>query len=168
MTYLITFSCYGSHLHGDGRGSVDRNHNVPGSRLAEPDAVRVAKELGRMDQPPYLLDRERRETVLAALLDRCGQNRWKLLAAHVRCSHVHVVVEADGRPERVMNDLKSYASRCLNQRGTDELGRKRWTRHGSTRWLRTPDAVWAAIRYVIDKQGEPMAVFEADGFGQRF
>jgi hypothetical protein len=27
MTYLITFFCYGAHLHGDERGTVDRHHN---------------------------------------------------------------------------------------------------------------------------------------------
>src|SRR5580704_3597209 len=32
--YLITFSCYGSHLPGQ-EGTTDRNHNVPGTRLRE-------------------------------------------------------------------------------------------------------------------------------------
>jgi REP element-mobilizing transposase RayT len=49
-----------------------------------------------------------------------------LLAAHVRTNHIHVVVEADLRPERVMNDLKPYASRYLNQLGLDEPARKSW------------------------------------------
>ncbi len=59
-----------------------------------------------------------------------------------------------------MNDLKSYASRCLNRKGYDKPGRKRWARHGSTRWLWKPSHVAAAIHYVIHEQGEPMAVFE--------
>ena len=59
-----------------------------------------------------------------------------------------------------MNDIKACASRCLNQTGLDEVGRKRWARHGSTRWLWKPEHVSAAIRYVVDEQGDPMAVFE--------
>jgi REP element-mobilizing transposase RayT len=114
-----------------------------------------------MDQPPYRLDRMHREAVLAALIERCLQRQWELLAAHVRTNHVHVVVEAGARPDRVMNDLKSYASRCLNQLGLDDPARKRWARHGSTRWLWKPDHVSAAIRYVVDEQGGPMAAFEA-------
>jgi len=114
-----------------------------------------------MDQPPYRLDRSRREAVLAGLRERCTDRRWKLLAAHVRTNHVHIVVEADARPERIMNDLKSYASRCLNGLGLDESDRKRWARHGSTRWLWKPQSVSAAIRYVVDEQGDQMAVFEA-------
>jgi len=58
-----------------------------------------------------------------------------------------------------MNDLKSYASRCLNRARLDDRTRKRWARHGSTRWLWTPGNISAAIRYVIDGQGEAMAVF---------
>ncbi len=114
-----------------------------------------------MDQPPCSMDCSRREVVLAALLERCQQQQWALLAAHVRTNHVHLVVEAEASPERVMNDVKAYASRRLNQTELDELARKRWARHGSTRWLWEPEHVSAAIRYVVDEQGERMAVFEA-------
>ena len=160
MTYLITFAYYGCHLHGHESGSVDRGHNRLGSGLLGPDPKRVFAERERMDQPPYSLDAARREAVLASLRQRCSQHSWMLFAAHVRSNHVHVVVEADTRPERVMNDLKSYASRQLNRLGLDERTRKRWARHGSTRWLWEREAVSAAIRYVIDEQGEPMAAFE--------
>jgi len=95
------------------------------------------------------------------LRQRCQQQQWTLLAAHVRSNHVHIVVDAEVRPERIMNDLKAYASRCLNQSGLDGATRKRWARHGSTRWLWKPEHVSAAIRYVVDEQGEAMAVFEA-------
>ena len=98
--------------------------------------------------------------LLASLRERCAQQNWNLLAAHVRTTHVHIVVEAEARPERIMNDIKAYASRCLNQTGLDEAGRKPWARHGSTRWLWKPEHVSAAIRYVVDEQGDPMAVFE--------
>jgi REP element-mobilizing transposase RayT len=88
-----------------------------------------------MNQAPYNLDRARRETVLAGVRERCIDRHWGLLAAHVRTNHVHIVVEGDARPERIMNDIKSYASRCLNGLRLDEPERTRWTRHGSTRWL---------------------------------
>jgi REP element-mobilizing transposase RayT len=161
MIYLITFSCYGSHLHGDESGSVDRAHNLPGSRVVEGNPRRVLAERQLMDQPPYELDQSRREAVLAAMLERSTDRQWNLLAAHVRTTHVHIVVEGDARPERIMNDLKSYASRCLNGLELDDPSRKRWARHGSTRWLWKAEHVSAAIRYVVDEQGEPMAVFEA-------
>ena len=30
LGFLITFRCYGTWLHGDERGSIDRGHNSPG------------------------------------------------------------------------------------------------------------------------------------------
>jgi hypothetical protein len=68
VTYLITFACYGCHVHGDESGSVDRKHNLPGSRLIEANPKRVVAETQRMDQPPYGMDRSRREAVLAAIV----------------------------------------------------------------------------------------------------
>ena len=61
-----------------------------------------------------------------------------------------------------MSDFKSYASRQLNQTEPDGRNRKRWARRGSTRWLWDRDDIAAAIRYVIEDQGEPMAVWMAE------
>jgi hypothetical protein len=38
---------------------------------------------------------------------------------YVRTNHVHVIVEADVRPEKVMNAFKPYTSRGLNRLGID-------------------------------------------------
>jgi len=162
MTYFITFACHGCHLHGDADGSVDRKHNLYGSRLAEPNPERLAAELVLMDQSPYQMDEPRREAVLEAIIDRCQQADWHLLAVHVRSNHVHVVVEDRDKPEFVMTQLKSAASRRLNILGFDHPTRKRWARHGSTRRLVNDESVQRAISYVIEGQGQPMAVFEAD------
>jgi REP element-mobilizing transposase RayT len=106
---------------------------------------------------------KRREVVLTSVGQRCLERQWNLLAAHVRTNPVHVVVEAEARPERVMNDLKSFASRCLNRKALDGPDRKRWAWHGSTRWLWKREEVSAAIEYVVERQGDPLAVFQASG-----
>ena len=125
------------------------------------DPKRVSAERCLMDQSPYFMNRRRRETVLTSLVERCSQCNWSLLAAQVRTNHVHIVVEGNAAPDRIMNDLKSYASRCLNRMALDQPARKRWARHGSTRWLWKPENISAAVRYVVDEQGDPMSVFEA-------
>ena len=162
MTYLITFACYGCRLHGEEPGSVDPAHNQPGSAALEAYPARVAAERERMDQAPYYLDRIRRDVVMEAIREVCSHRLWSLLAAHVRSNHVHTVVEAEDPPERVMNDFKGYASRHLNRTGLDGAGRKRWARHGSTRWLWKPQQVSAAISYVVSEQGSKMAAFEEE------
>ena len=111
-----------------------------------------------MEQTPYHLDPIRRATVLEAIQEVCSHQGWELLAAHVRSSHVHAVVGAEIRPERVMSAFKTYASRGLNRLGLDEPNRKRWARHGSTRWLWKPEQISAAIQYVVAQQGDAMSV----------
>ena len=162
MRYFITFACYGARLHGDESGSVDRHHNLPGSRMLGSDSQRASFERQSMPQPPYWLDREGRAAVLAALRGHCVHRGWSLLAAHVRTNHVHAIVEADVRPEKIMNEFKSYASRELNRLDRDGADRKRWARHGSTRWLWKDEDLQHAIQYVAGEQGEPMALFIAE------
>jgi REP element-mobilizing transposase RayT len=49
-----------------------------------------------MDQAPYNLDQTRRDAVWEAIQEVYGQRGWSLLAAHVRSSHVHTLVQSPG------------------------------------------------------------------------
>ena len=111
-----------------------------------------------MARDAVTLDAPVRAIALAALKDECHHEGWLLYAAHVRGTHVHVVVEAEPPPEQVIGKFKAYASRALNAR----YGRvsKRWSRHGSTRRLWSPGEVDSAVEYVVQRQGKPMAVYE--------
>lgn len=129
-----------------------------GTRKLGADSRRAEIERRNMKESPYLLDAAARAMVLAAIQEVCVYRGWNLLAAHVRTNHVHVVVEAEYRPEKPLRDFKAYASRALNR--AEETRRvNRWARHGSTRWLWKDQEVRDAIRYVVDEQGEHMAVF---------
>jgi REP element-mobilizing transposase RayT len=161
VIYLNTFVCCGRHLHGSESGSVDQEHNVPGTPILEVNSARAEAERERMDQAPYDLDQNRRDAVLVSIQEVCARRGWSLLAAHVRSSHVRTVVEAEVPPERVMHDFKTYASRRLNGMRLDAPDRKRWARHGSTRWLWKPQHVSAAIQNVVGEQGDAMSVFES-------
>ena len=114
-----------------------------------------------MRETPYVIGEGQRKMVLETIFEVCLHQGWTLHAAHVRSTHVHVVAEGNVRPEAMMNAFKSYASRALNRSGFDGGARARWARHGSTRWLWDKDCVNAAVEYVVEGQGEPMAVFVA-------
>ena len=161
LAYLITWTCYGTWLHGEAKGSVDRRQNRFGEAYLPADPSRNDAERRSMDQPCYRLDEARRKIVLETIIDQARYRGWTLLAVHVCSTHVHVVLQAELPPERVMNILKSHASRALNQLGFDGTDRKRWTRHGSTRYLWRDDDVIHAIEYVVRQQGDPLEVFEA-------
>jgi REP element-mobilizing transposase RayT len=153
--YLITFCTYGSHLHGE-EATVDRHRNAPGSPVLPADPAWLRRNQQRMTGPTYELDRLRRRAALAGFVEVCDRRGWELLAAHVRTNHVHVVVGADRPAEQVMIALKANASRRLNRIDGE---RRRWTKHGSTRYLWGPEQVRHAVTYVLDKQGEPMEVY---------
>ena len=113
-----------------------------------------------MRQEPYLLDEPRRAVVLKTVREVAKYRGWKLWAVHVRTTHVHVIVTAADTPEKVMADLKAWASRQLREAFAESADRDRWTQHGSTRWVDTEDSLAAAITYVIEEQGEPMACYD--------
>lgn len=163
LAYFITFTAYGTRLHGMDTqlGSVDRDHNAYRTPVLDADAGRMEREAAAMRQPPYRLDAPRQRAVRDAIVELAREKGWTLRAAHVRSSHVHVVVvEADRPPGRLMSDLKARASRNLTRAGLDDRDRLRWTRHGSTRHLFTPDQVEAKIHYVLHEQGQPMALYD--------
>ncbi len=72
-------------------------------------------------------------------------------AVNVRTNHVHIVVTADRSPEEVMNQLKAWCSRRLNE-SAESGGKRWWTKHGSTKWINAEDYLRNAICYVRDGQ----------------
>ena len=108
---------------------------------------------------PYAIDLLRARTILSTMLETCSFRGWHVHAIHIRTNHIHAVLDSHDRPERIMTDLKAYASRKLNELGIDPPQVKRWARHGSTRYLWDERSLAAAIRYVVDGQGAPMAVY---------
>ncbi len=160
LAYFITFTCYGTWLHGEKPTSVDRLHNTPGTDFLPFNSKRSHLVKKQMSEAPYILDESRRRIVLQAITEVCSYRQWVLLAAHVRSNHVHLVIHATSQPEKILNTIKSYASRYLNEVNLDEDRVRRWTRHGSTRYLWKETEVEATIQYVVNEQGLPMAVFE--------
>lgn len=162
LAYFITFSTYGTWLHGThkGKGSVDRKHNQHGTPFVAPDTTRLSNADTAMTQPAYVLDEAHRNIVRDAIIDIATEKQWDLLVLHVRTNHVHIVIRAEREPGRLMSDLKARASRDLNRANLDPPNRKRWTRHGSTLHLFTPAKVNEKIRYTIDQQGHKMAWYE--------
>ncbi|MBX3400168.1 MAG: transposase [Gemmataceae bacterium] len=161
LAYFITFTTYGTWLHGREPGSVDREHNVPGTPFLAPDRQLETRRRNALRQEPYTLDQPRREVVLRTVREVCSHRSWTLHAVHVRPTHVHVVVAAPAPPEKVMADLKAWASRRLREAFGEDADRDRWTQHGSTRYLNGATSLEAVVAYVVDEQGEPMSVFDS-------
>lgn len=160
LAYFITFSTYGAWLHGRDAGSVDKRHNQVGTPFLLIDREREGGERGNMREEPYLLGADRRAVVLDTIQEVARHRGWTVWASHVRSTHVHVIVTADAKPEKVMSDFKAYASRRLKERLAEPPDCKRWTQHGSTRYLWNEEQVRSQIEYVLDGQGTPMALHD--------
>jgi REP element-mobilizing transposase RayT len=160
LAYFITFTTYGTWLHGRAPGSVDRQHNLPGTPFLPPDARREGAMRSAMRQEPYVLDDVRRQVVLRTIQEVAAHRGWKLWAVHVRSTHVHVVIMAACRPEKVMMDLKAWCSRRLREGCQETADQDRWTQHGSTRYLNDENSFHAAVNYVLDCQGDPMERYD--------
>ena len=92
LAYLITFRCYGTWLHGDKRGSIDRFHNAYKSPYIEPNPRWHRHNAQALEGEPVILDARRRTSVERAIRETCQLRKWHLHALSVRTNHVHVVV----------------------------------------------------------------------------
>ena len=155
LAYLITFRCYGTWLHGDNRGSVDRKkYRVYGTRSMPTNSKLAEDEKAELRQPPITLDSAQRDVVEKSIREVCDHRGYALHAVNVRTNHVHSVVTASCKPERVMDSFKAYATRRLREARLLGKGAKAWARHGSTPYLWTKEEIQRAIDYVVNGQGE--------------
>jgi REP element-mobilizing transposase RayT len=157
LAYFLTWTTYGSWLPGDERGWVAK----PGQFRA-PDPARKQEARQRMTETPLTLDPEQRRMVEDTIADHCRIRGWHMHAVNARAQHVHVVVTAPGRdPKEVRDQFKAWCTRRLKQReqtlhGANQVIRQHWwTERGSERWLNNSESLEAAIRYVLECQGEP-------------
>jgi len=155
LAYLITFRTYGTWLHGEPRGSVDRRHyNRYGTPDMPPNSKVLAEEKAELETEPFTLNQVQRLTVEAAIKEVCEHRQYQLHAVNARTNHVHSVVSGRSKPENIMNAFKAYATRKLRASGLLNSDTKPWGRHGSNPYLWTEDDVAQAIDYVINGQGD--------------
>ena len=159
--YLITIRCYGTWLHGDERGSMDRrNYNKVGGQKRPENRYLEQSDSGYLKNPPVSFDAIRRKHVEAAIREVCVTRGIKLIAINVRTNHVHIVIATNRLPEPIMNSFKSYATRRLRQEGLVGADEKPWARHGSTRYLWTEEQIGTAVQYVVNGQGGELPRFD--------
>ncbi len=112
LAFLITFRSYGTWLHGDERGSVNRFRNQYKSPQLPPEKKWLETNTRRLKKAIVMLDPAQRHCVEVASRETCEIRGWHLHAINVRTNHVHLVVSAgEKKPEIVLNACKSNATR---------------------------------------------------------
>ena len=160
LAYLTTFRTYGTRLHGDPRGSVNRFRNQYGTRRLPEEQDWLEINASRMKREPVLLDGLRRSCVDEAIRETCEKRNWVLHAVNVRTNHAHSVAWiGDKSPGTALNAFKANSTRLMRERGYWQSDRSPWADKGSTRYLWNEDSVRRAIDYVVFGQGDELPDF---------
>jgi len=116
-----------------------------------------------MRGPAIWLSQAQADQTLLELKCTAGYRHWRLHAAAVMANHVHVVLGAPDEvtANKLMQILKSYASRNLNHEFGKPSSETWWTSSGSKRKLPSAKAVHSAMQYVR-KQHRPLAMYVAE------
>ena len=179
LAYLITFRCYGTWLHGDKRGSIDRRHNQYGGPFIPENRRWRSYNVRALKHAPVSLNLDQRNCIEDAVRETCLFRNWNLHAVNVRTNHVHSLITAylapkemsvpfavangfaDGLPpERILNAVKTNATRHLRLRGHWPHKHTPWADGGSRLYIWTEFQLEQAKEYVLSGQGGPIPEFD--------
>ena len=161
LGHLITFRCYGTRLHGDDRGSIDRFHNQYKSPYLPQSNRRRDLNQKLLEHEPVSLNAKQRQSVDGVIREVCQHRNWLLHTLNARTNHVHVVVSIGAlKPERALNAFKAYSTRRMRRDRLWQETRSPWADRGSKRALWNERSLALAIDYVINGQGGPLPAFD--------
>ena len=159
--HLITFRCYGTWLHGDERGSIDRLHNQYQSPYRKQNQQLQDFSVSELKSKPVTLDAAKREIVEIAVREVCNYRNWLLRAINVRTNHVHTVVSiGDANASQALNSFKAYATRKMRENNCWEFEHSPWASRGSKRHLWNERSIEIAVDYVVNGQGDKLPEFD--------
>jgi REP element-mobilizing transposase RayT len=160
LAYFISFRTYGTWLHGDRRGAIDRFHNAYRSPYIPQNETWRHHNQQQLKAKPLILKAKQRRSIEAAIRETCTIRKWLLQAINVRTNHVHTVVSANRKAGLVLNAFKANATRRLREDGLWPYAFSPWADKGSKRKLWNERSVARAIDYVVNGQGDELPDFD--------
>ncbi len=153
LAYLLTWTTYGTWLHGDDRGSVDREHNTFDTPFVPASPGRRVARVDQLAAQVVTLTADQRRVVHETIDAHCAHRGWRLIEANVRTNHVHAVIAAPVEPEVIVNQCKGWCTRRLREAGLVGADQPVWTEGGSKRYLWDDESLARARHYVRNEQG---------------
>jgi REP element-mobilizing transposase RayT len=138
IAYHITFGTYGTRLHGDERGTVDRATNRPGDPIIGSDPSWWARERNRLNfEPVELTDEQMRfaESVMPSICERGG---WTFHTGAGGPDHIHALLTADAEGDAVRKWIKRWLGELMSHRWARPEGATWWAEGGSVKWVWEP------------------------------
>jgi REP element-mobilizing transposase RayT len=148
LAYFISWGTYGTRLHGDPRGTVDRDHNERGTPVLGFDPIRWEREKGLLKFPPVFFTREQMRFAESVIPEICERGHWNYLTCAAGPDHVHAVLDFPFDPKAVRGLLKRWLGQELSNQWRLPAGATWWAESGSIRWAYEQDYLRNILNYV--------------------
>jgi REP element-mobilizing transposase RayT len=148
LAYHITFGTYGTRLHGDDRGTVDRSLNNFGDPIigGDQDWNRMERRMLRFE--PRKLTVDQRLFVEQSLPQICARGGWQFIEVAAASDHVHNMIAANADGSAVRKWLKRWLGEALSARWLLQPREVWWAECGSVKWIWTEDYFERVEQYV--------------------
>ena len=161
IAYLITFRCYGTWLHGDKRGSVNKFNNKYSSSFLKTNKIWETENRKKLNGEAVTLNAEQRKIVEEKIREVCEFRNWVLHALNVRTNHVHIVASIKNHSvSSALNAFKAYSTKKMREENCWSFSHSPWSAKGSNRYLWNEKSLEIAIEYVVSGQGGRLPDFD--------
>ena len=148
IAYHITFGTYGTRLHGDPRGTVDRSHNRPGQALVGFDAIRWEREYENLKFDPIVLTPEEMSQAENVIPEICVRGGWRHHVSAARSNHVHVLLTGTADGNAIRKWLNRWLGEAMCAKWSLPTGASWWAESGSVRWIWTDEYFRCSLDYI--------------------
>lgn len=151
LAFHITISTFGTRLHGDPRGTVDRDHNAFGEPVLPTNVARQARERSLQQFPAVILLLEQCRYLEEVGADIATRGGWTLHTIAAAADHLHALISADAEGAVVRRLWKRWLSQALSQRWSLAPGAKWWADGGSVKWIWDDAYLRIASEYIANQ-----------------
>lgn len=147
INYFITWTTYGTWLPGDARGWRKLRQ---GNQIPQPLLEAWCRQ--QMKGEVVLLNAAQRARVEKVCREHAEHRGWVLHAVSARSNHVHLLVAADGKAQKVRDQFKANATRVLREAPDPIKNEKVWTRGGDCEIVDGDDDLEQVVLYITVAQ----------------
>jgi REP element-mobilizing transposase RayT len=148
LAYHLTWGTYGTRLHGDPRGTVDREMNRFGDPIIDRDTEWESQETALLRFPRRILTIEQRVFIESQFEGICARGSWKPIGIAAATDHVHAILTASAEGKAIRKWLKRWISEAMNTKWSLQSEEVWWAECGSIKWIWTEDYLDRAVEYV--------------------
>ena len=156
LAYHITFGTYGCRLHGDPRGTVDRQHNQYLDPVIAENWDRELANQERLRFQRITLTSEQRLFIESITLEICQRGAWQLFAVAAAPDHGHVCLSGEADGKRIRTWFKRWLGERLSSRWTLQSGQTWWAEDGSVKWIFDEMNFKNVVKYIVDQKSTSM------------